>query len=311
MASFEFITPESITVEYLRDYHTFGRRGDTVDTAINASYVSKLHIIIEYREPNWLVRDVSRNGVKLNNKIIPAQKAVVISAGDMIDFGGMGEYQLRIRDLGAPKSLLINQQSPTRTIAMEESLLLPDEQHAEVALYLCPDRNEWFSEAITKGEELGPYEHGDLIQFSGSFWRFFMVADDEATTVIKTQQQSLENVTFRFHVSQNEESTSLEVVNGAQVIDLGERSHHYLLLHLFRFKHSQPEGGGWIDSHVLMKELGLEETHLNIQIFRARKQIAEALKDLQGHSKLIERRRGEIRFGLGEAEVFKEGVKEQ
>ena len=89
MASFDLVTPDYSGLEYLRDYHTFGRRSDAVDTCFDYSYISKLHAIIEWREPNWLLKDVSTNGLKLNGKIIPAQKPIVLNLNDKIDFAGV------------------------------------------------------------------------------------------------------------------------------------------------------------------------------------------------------------------------------
>lgn len=311
MAFFELITPDFSGVEYLRDYHTFGRRDGTVDTLLSYAYVSKLHAVVEWREPNWLIKDVSKNGLKVNNKIIPAQKPVVLNVGDKIDVAGMGEVMLTLRDLSEPIPLLINQSSPSNTIKIAESVLLPNEDSPELALYLCPDREQWFSESVDIGEEAGPYEHGDLITIDGADWKFLLIAEDDATTVVSSNQASINDVMFRFDLSQDEESANLTLIDNGVELELGERSHHYLLVHLLRYRlQSGDDAAGWLDNQVLMKELGLEETHLNIQIFRARKQVAAALPNITGHSTLIERRRGALRLGIKNFEIYKEGVKE-
>lgn len=310
MALFEFTTPSSTRLDYLRDYHTFGRRSDVVDTILHYGYISKLHAVIEWRAPNWLLKDVSRNGLKLNNKIIPAQKPVVLSEGDVIDFGCVGEALLKIVDLKPPKSMLISEKAATDVIDINDSTLLPNEESPELALYLCPDRQQWFSEEVHEGVEKGPFDHGDILNIGGSHWRFFLVSEDMATTEFAVNQASINEAMFRFDLSQDEESTSLTLITANDELDLGERSHHYLLVHLLRHRLSQPDGAGWLDSQLLMKELGLEEAHINIQIFRARKQLAEALPGTSGHSKFIERRRGALRVGLERFEIFKEGVRE-
>jgi len=311
VASFEFKSPDVNGLEYLRDYHTFGRRKDSVDTYINHSYVSKLHAVIEWRQPNWLLKDMSKNGLKLNNKIIPVQTPVVLSVGDVIDFAGMGEATLIIKDLDAPVPMLINQVDPTETIKIDESMLLPNEQSPELALHLCPDREQWFAERITEGIEAGPYVHGDLLKLGDAEWKFLMVSQDDATKEFNAKQHSLNDVTFRFDLSQDEESTNLTLIDNGVEIELGERSHHYLLVHLLRHSaQAEDKAGSWLDSQLLMKELGLEEAHMNIQIFRARKQVASALPTVSGHSRLIERRRGALRPGINNIEIYKEGVKE-
>ena len=84
---------------------------------------------------------------------------------------------------------------------------------------------------------------------------------------------------FKFDVSQNEEHVSLQVDVDGKVNHLGERNHHYLILMLAR-QYIQdvglellPSECGWIDKNVLCRMLGQNESHLNIQVFRFRKQI--------------------------------------
>ncbi len=308
MASFNYKSPDSNGVFYLRDYHTFGRRGESVDTTLKYPYISKLHAVIEWREPNWLLKDVSKNGLKLNNKIIPAQKPITLNAGDVIDFAGMNEVTLTINDLSPPKPMLINNNQPEHTIELPDTCLLPTENNPELALYLCPDRKQWYAESVAEGVETGPYKHDDLINFDGDQWKFLLVADEDITTEFVKEQLTLDDIVFRFDLSQDEESTNLTLINDGVEVELGERSHHYLLVYLLRNKmHNET---GWLDSHILMKELGLEEAHMNIQIFRARKQVRNAMPMASGHSQLIERRRGALRSSIKNIEIYKEGVRE-
>ena len=310
MASFDLKSPNYSGLEYLRDYHTFGRRKESVDTLIEHPYVSKFHAVIEWREPNWLLKDVSKNGLKLNNKIIPSQKPTALNIGDTIDFSGIGEATLIIKNLDAPTPLLVNKTSPLETIEISESLLLPNDDTPEIALFLCPDREQWFAETVKEGIETGPYENGDVIRLNGTEWTFLLIAEDDATTEYNPKQASLDDVVFRFDLSQDEENTNLTLIENGVEIDLGQRTHHYLLVHLLRHRSTQGNDSGWLDSQLLLKELGLEETHMNIQIFRARKQVASSLPSTSGHSKLIERRRGSLRANINNFEIYKEGNKE-
>jgi hypothetical protein len=109
---------------------------------------------------------------------------------------------------------------------------------------------------------------------------------------------------FRFKVSLNEEHTWLHIVcNDGTEANLGERTHHYSLLTLARQRLGDAHRGleqdsqGWVSIEELSKMLGLDTGHLNIQIFRARRQIANALPQTTHSLCVLERRRGEIRFG--------------
>ncbi|RZT04562.1 hypothetical protein EV582_5453 [Duganella sp. BK701] len=107
-----------------------------------------------------------------------------------------------------------------------------------------------------------------------------------------------------FTVSLNEEHTFLRVAwDDDGEIDLGERVHHYSLLTLARRRLSDfrrgldPSSQGWTDAAQLSRMLGLDPAHLNIQLHRARAQLARALPDGVRLPDLVERRRGELRLG--------------
>lgn len=121
-----------------------------------------------------------------------------------------------------------------------------------------------------------------------------------------SERSATQNIlpSLQFHVSLNEEHVFLRMVptyGGA--IDLGERVHHYCLVTLARQRlHDarrgiDPSSQGWLAVEQLAKMLGLEATHLNIQIYRARQHIASALPPGVDGSVVVERRRGEIRYG--------------
>ena len=109
---------------------------------------------------------------------------------------------------------------------------------------------------------------------------------------------------LRLQVSLNEEHVYLSItLNGERQLDLGERSHHYCLLTLARQRLSDARNGidssgqGWLELQQLSRMLGLDTTHLNIHIHRLRQQIARALPPGMQLDGIVERRRGELRFG--------------
>ena len=106
-----------------------------------------------------------------------------------------------------------------------------------------------------------------------------------------------------FKVSQDEEHAWLEMHDAGLHLNLGERSHHYALLILARLRLADaqrqlaPHAQGWVELDRLAKMLGIDPGHLNIQIFRMRKQLALAMPPGAHVPELIERRRGSLRFG--------------
>jgi len=116
--------------------------------------------------------------------------------------------------------------------------------------------------------------------------------------------QAPASAALHFTVSLNEEHTFLRVAWGRdREIDLGERVHHYSLLTLARQRlHDagrgvDPSSQGWTEAAKLSRMLGVDPVHLNIQLHRARAQLARALPDGVRLPDLVERRRGELRLG--------------
>ena len=85
---------------------------------------------------------------------------------------------------------------------------------------------------------------------------------------------------------------------------------HYLLLLLARKRMQDQADGilaaeqGWVDKQVLSKMLGQNENHINIQIYRLRKQLLNNLPKSLCLPQIIERRTREIRFSYNDVEIF-------
>ncbi|MFT4636052.1 MAG: hypothetical protein ACI854_000123 [Arenicella sp.] len=106
---------------------------------------------------------------------------------DTFDFAGKGEVILTINNLDAPVQRLVNKTSPNETIEISERILLPSEERPGLALYLCPDREQWLAERVAQGIEAGLYKHGYLIKFSNAQWRFLLIANGFCNHRIQAQ----------------------------------------------------------------------------------------------------------------------------
>ena len=53
---------------FICDFHRFGRLAHSVDTLLNYPEITRIHAVIEWVEPHWYIRDLSKNGVWLNGR---------------------------------------------------------------------------------------------------------------------------------------------------------------------------------------------------------------------------------------------------
>ncbi|MBB6520242.1 FHA domain-containing protein [Pseudoteredinibacter isoporae] len=306
------INVQSKQLCHLLPHHTFGRREDKVDTFLDAPQISKIHASIEWDGCQWLLKDISRNGVWVDGKKIESQQNYPIQAGQLIQFVSK-ELRFLVEDTSAPDSYIVPQHSRDGAIPMRELMLLPDDENPKLALHLSPDNHQWLLESLDESHEVKELKHGDEISLGDLRWVLHLTDKSNSPTVVIDADWSVDNFLFRFNTTQDEENTSLALSNGSNQCDLGERSHHYVLLHLARCRAIDEAKGigeydqGWIDNNLLCREMGMDLAHINIQLYRLRKQLSDAMPDLIGINKLVERKRGKLRFGRAPFQIFKSG----
>jgi hypothetical protein len=226
--------------------------------------------------------------------------------GNLIQFS-QGEEQIwEVINLDAPKDMLIglNNTSPTQKLSSVH--LLPNDEDPQATVYFSQDHLSWVLDSLdAKGASITTHQevltHQAIVNVNTHCWQLHL-AKPNAQTLEQATKHSIEhrpeNYRFHFTVSLDEEHIFLTLESEHQNVNLGERSHHYLLLHLARTFHQHKADGidadncGWIDLEQLSQELGLESNHLNIQVFRARKQFSSSC----ALNNSIQRRRGQLRL---------------
>jgi len=301
----------------LAPHHTFGRLADSVDTHIDRPYVSKLHAAIEWSGKEWRIKNLGLNGTWLNGALLAANETVALNEGDEIHFAELKDPPIKIAELSPPSDLLWPLEIPAGTqpqpIYLSRYHLLPDAFTPELALYFDEQSQQWNLETLNEQQEhlSYPLNNGDLVQLGSQHWQLMRAQIYGPTEVHAYQIQQLPDMEFIFNLSLDEETTQLELITGQQKIDLSVRNHHYLLAQLARHRAADAARGldsksqGWIYTDILAGELGLDPTHMNIYIFRLRKQIADSLPTIMGLQHLLERRGGKIRFGCEKFKIYK------
>ncbi len=298
----------------LRAHHTLGRSADQVDTVVAAPEVSRMHAVLEWFLDGWQLRDLSRNGTWVNGKRLKAAHNTALELGASMTFGAQTGSAWELVDDGAPTSLLLADSAGTVTLPLTSYLFLPDEIRPTLVIHYSNIRRSWLYHPIGDAEvdlQEYPLRHQQRLETGAQAWRVFLADSANATELVPASGERLDTFQFLYDLSLDEEITRLRLQRGNQAIDLGERSHHYLLLQLARHRAEEAAEGldnksqGWVDTDLLARELGVDVSHLNILIFRARKQIAEKLPANIDPEPLVERRKGQVRFGCPNFSIFK------
>jgi len=290
----------------LRPYHVFGRSAQHADSPLIDPKVSMLHATARWSAPQWALTDQSRNGCYINGERLRKDQATCMQVGDEIRFGAPDSTPWRVVDVAAPADLLLPLVPGKSAITLQAFQVLPHEEAPQACIYRLAG-GQWQHETA---DGALPLHDGDLVYLDEEAWRFVCTVEPRSTLVPG-------GVTcMKFQSSLDEEHVSLSLSCGSLTLDLGERSHHYLLMVLARQRLNDAGQGfdlqsqGWLDFDQLVRMLGQDKAHLNIQIFRLRKQFEPAVsQNLIAHD-FIERRRGGVRLGNVAVEVSRGSVLE-
>jgi hypothetical protein len=299
----------------LAPHHTIGRLANRVDTCLDRPYVSKLHATIEWRDGFWYLKNLGLNGTYINGERLQQGDSQLLVLGDAIVLAEPNDPALKVLDLSPPTDILwpLASKQPPEPLALSRYHLLPDEENPEISLFL--EDQQWYFEPVTaQGEPVAqPLESGGLLTFGNQQWRLIRAQIYGPTEARSPSADKISQFEFVFDLSLDEESTHLSLQREQQKIDLGERSHHYLLLLLARHREADVQRGfdsnaqGWVYTTQLAAELGMDNIHMNIHIYRARKQLSDALPNAQVQSGLLERRGGKLRIGCDKFKIYKGG----
>jgi hypothetical protein len=286
----------------LTPHYVFGRNPAIANTHLPQGDISQSHSSVFWARDGWYLRDHSRNGTLIDGELI-RQSTRKLMKKHIIRFGSDESTQWQILDLEPPTPYLKSVKRKDEVIKLSAVTELSHQDHHEAAIYYLPEKGWVFErEGITSN-----LSHGSKIVFQDDEWEFVSNGDIEETLDLGNITS---NAYFLFNLSNDEEHIRLQLVMSPdEIIDLGSRSHNYLLLALSRAKLSDQlldlptEEQGWrqVDALVkdLSKEMGkdLDMYFLNLQIFRVRKQLSETLSFGAAFTNVIERRAGEIRLG--------------
>lgn len=285
----------------LRPLHTFGRHPVACQTVLQCTVVSHIHALARWTSQRWEVFDQSRNGTFVDGERLPAGEWQALRLGSQLSLGNSPEARWAVVDLAPPACCLLPLRGPVDTVALRpQGVLLPSEAQPEV--YICCREGRWMLE---DQHGITVLEDGASVHSSAMDWEAVLCPDLTRTQDLHHRPLAPQDadLLLHFELSQDEEHACLRVEAGGRVHDLGERIHHYLLATLARRRQADAQRGlssgsqGWVAMEDLARMLGADPSHVNIQIFRARHQLAGALPAGTPAPLVVERRRGEVRMG--------------
>lgn len=295
---------------FLYAHHSFGRLTYAVDTVLVHPLISKHHAIIEWLNESWFIRDISRNGSWLNGTQLVENTRYPLKLGDKIHFGDPEHGAFWMADLSPPADLLLpvdalyNSDLGNQAIYLDRYNLLPNEQQPQVVLAFDPNVQQWGLEDPNHyAGVFRVFKEHDTVEFAEQVWRLQLSHRENETELRVSSPSTSLQLNFIFDLSADEETTHLRLQIPHQSIELFARSHHYLTLTLARYRFVDAQQNlsladqGWVYPEQLMKDLGMDISHLNIQIHRARKQFVDSTNQLFDAQTLIERKAGKVRFG--------------
>ena len=273
----------------LRDHHIVGRHPETAHTLVKNNTVSRSHCLVEWQQNAWYLQDISANGTFINGKRVAKNIKHPLKLNDKIQFGDTANETWLVSNIKSPSAFLKSTNTAVNDIALPNQVNL-----------LSSGDNELMISKTLSGQWLCE-QAGNVLDAAFVLWT---ANDIDATQDCLEQHAHTVKVLFR--VSQNEEHVGITIDIDGQAFDLEDRTHHYLVLLVARKyledkQQNIPDSeAGWLDKSLLIKQTRMEETHINTQFFRFKKQLHNALKGSKLDINVIERRRGEIRVQCNE-----------
>lgn len=283
----------------LHAHHQFGR-GLQNQTRLTESCISRSHSIIRWEESEWQILDCSKNGTILDGRYF-YHATKKLGLGSKIQFGKEGYSVWEMMDDSQPASYLKSTSNPNIILDLEKQSVLPNPEDPRICFFKT-GLNNWHAD--TK-EETIDLLHGNTYTFLNEEWLF---VENECLESTADHINLINQSYFLFAISPDEEDVNVKIVVNDLELELGKCVYNHILFKLAQQRVNDESNGcethqaGWVSMEemtvYLSKELLKEIDHyyLNIQIYRLRNKVMELKPYGYLFSKIIERRKGELRF---------------
>lgn len=271
--------------------------------------VSGVHAMIRWVHDGWEIRDLSSsNGTTVDGRKLASTDRVELKEGMELRFAG-GEPWVLVSAL--PPVASAAGESGKVVVAEDGLLVLPDDTKPVVCVYEDAD-GLWWVEVDGAAARLATDQE---VIVAGEPWVMSVPPplpnSSISTTLRLPRTLVLELVTLRFRVSADEEYVEMALVHEDGATPSVARAYQYALLTLARRRLDDFEAGlppseqGWLYVEELLRLLKMDAERLNVDIHRARKELAHL--GIMDAGAVVQRRPGsrQIRLGTDRVEIVK------
>lgn len=273
----------------LRARHLVGR-GRGCDLRLRDRAVSGEHAVFRWVDGAWSVRDLgSSNGTQVRGAEAGPGQDIALQVGDRIVFGEVRHAV--VMSLEPPDAHALRLDDGVVVSAIEGLLALPDVDDPQ-AVVVPSTEGAWLAE---QDEDSRVVRDRDVLDVGGVLWRLHLPLAVESTLKRAAAPLLLSQATLHLAVTPDEEEVRVLVRDAHRRIELAPKAHWYAIVTLARLRERDPDDG-WVEREALCRMLRLARNALNVQLYRARRQLLEeGVEEVGG---LIQRRGGRLRLGL-------------
>ncbi|HEX4445613.1 MAG TPA: FHA domain-containing protein [Polyangiaceae bacterium] len=270
-------------------------------------YISAQHALLRWTGQRWEVKDLgSRNGTYVDGTRLRAGEGHALRRGAKVAFG-KGDHEWELVEDAAPSVMAVPIKGGDAVVIDGDLLALPSADDPQVTIYRTSE-GTWVLEQLD--ELITPITNLQIFVAGERSWRFSCPEGFNTTSLaVAATDLEVRHLQLAFSVSRDEEHVHLQMTCGGNAVDMGTRTHNYLLLTLARRRLADVAEGlpdttcGWVYQEDLSRDPSMAPPQLNIDVFRIRKQFAAAgVIDAAG---IVERRprTRQLRIGTGRLSV--------
>jgi hypothetical protein len=287
-------------------------RAPRCNVRLDEPWVSAEHASLYWRGTAWEIRDLgSRNGTYVDGTRLPTGGRTHLARDVTLGFG-TSQNLWRLVDDGPPVLSVRHLGTGNHRQAEGGLLVLPDEASPLVTLY--QHETGWRIEG--EGVDRAVVDQ-EVLKLDGGSWIVEVphggLVLDDTTGSVSGRWLKFSTIGLRFEVSLDQEHVSVTLVAGRAERPVPVRAYHDLLLQLARARLGDRARGlpeaecGWLYADELSQMLKQEPTKINVDVYRARRQLAE--EGVADAASVVERRTTthQMRIGVERLEIRQAG----